>query len=342
MLSNFKDMSRLLFGEETRLERLKDLKDPLIDIKERTDWKVFESELNKIFPEKENPLGGRPAYSKLLLFKILILQEYYGLSDKSVEYQVTDRLSFMRFLDLTIDDRVPDSNTVWNFRESLKKGNSMNRLFSVFIKSLRRKGIVVNKGSIIDATIVKAPIQRNSREENDEIKKANTLEKWSKKKKEHKDVDATWTKKHGKQFYGYKNHVKMDKKSKIITATYTTTASTHDSKAFLPLLEDIDQGQTLHMDSGYASSAIETVLEVIGIKARIIKKGVRGRELTDKEKAYNRRLSKIRCRVEHAFGTIKTMFGQGIIRTIGLQRAIIKNTLRTLTYNIQRSSYLQA
>jgi transposase, IS5 family len=95
-------MSRTLFGEESRLDRLKTLNDPLVEIKEKTDWIVFKKTLDKVFPVKSNEQGGRPAYSKLLLFKILILQEYYGLSDKGVEYQITDRLSFMRFLDLTV------------------------------------------------------------------------------------------------------------------------------------------------------------------------------------------------------------------------------------------------
>ena len=131
-------MSRTLFGEERRLDRLNNLSDPLVSIKNRVEWKIFEKELKRIFPEKDNQLGGRPAYSKLLLFKILILQEYFGLSDKSAEYQITDRLSFMRFLDLSIEDQVPDSNTIWNFREALKIDRKVDRLF-VSLRSSHRE-----------------------------------------------------------------------------------------------------------------------------------------------------------------------------------------------------------
>ena len=333
-------MSRKLFGEEERLQRLSDLKDPLIEIKQRTDWKIFDRKLRSLFPEKNNELGGRPAYSKLLLFKILILQEYCGLSDKAVEFHITDRLSFMRFLDLTIDDTVPDSNTVWNFREDLKKNNRMEKLFDAFVVSLRKSGLIVNKGSIVDATIVKAPIQRNKKSENDEIKNGKTPSDWSKKKQGHKDTDANWTAKHGKQYFGYKNHVKMDRKSKLITKTHTTVASTSDSKALLPLIDDDDVGKTMYMDSGYDYDAVKTVLNAIKVKPRIQTRGVRNKPLSDKQIKRNHRLSKIRCRVEHAFGVMRTTFGSALIRTIGIERARVKNVMRTLTYNIKRATYL--
>ena len=333
-------MSRTLFGEERRLERLNNLRDPLVAIKLNIDWKIFQKELIKLFPEKDNLLGGRPAYSKLLLFKILLLQEYIGLSDKSAEYQITDRLSFMRFLDLSIEDQVPDSNTIWNFREALKIDNKIECLFEVFVNALLKKGLIVNKGSTIDATIMKAPIQRNSRDENEEIKNGVTPKDWSEKKGAHKDIEATWTEKHGKQFYGYKNHIKMDNKSKIITKTFTTVASTSDSKAFVPLLSDSDMNKPMHMDSGYDYDSVKTVLAAGNIKMRIQKRAVRNKPLTEKENKRNHRFAKIRCRVEHVFGAMRTLFGQPLIRTIGLQRARVKITLRSLTYNIQRASYL--
>ena len=333
-------MSRTLFGEERRLDRLNNLSDPLVSIKNSVEWKIFEKELKRIFPEKDNQLGGRPAYSKLLLFKILILQEYFGLSDKSAEYQITDRLSFMRFLDLSIEDQVPDSNTIWNFREALKIDRKVDRLFEVFVNALLKKGLIVNKGSIIDATIMKAPIQRNSREENEVIKNGNTPEDWSDKKSSHKDIEATWTEKHGRQFFGYKNHIKMDSKTKIITKTFTTVASTSDSKAFVPLLSDDDMDQPMYMDSGYDYEAVKMVLAAGNVKMRIQKRAVRNKPLTEKENKRNHRFSKIRCRVEHVFGAMRTLFGPPLIRTIGLQRARVKITLRSLTYNIQRASFM--
>jgi len=186
-----------------------------------------------------------------LLFKILTLQEYCGLSDKAVEFNIIDCLSFMWFLDLTLDDVVTDSNSVWNFREILKKDKSKELLFEAFVDSLRQRGIVANKGSIVDTAIVKAPIQRNKRVENDDIKQGKPPDHWSDKKKSHSDTDANWTAKHGKPYFGYKNHIKIDRKTKIITRTFTTIASTSDSKAFVPLLKEEDIGKMMHMGSGY-------------------------------------------------------------------------------------------
>ncbi len=204
-------MKKTLFADHYRLEELSK-KDPLVRIKSLTDWKLFGRELEKMFPAVEYPKGGRPSFSRLLLFKIVLLQEYYGLSDQGIEYQINDRLSFMRFLDLTFDDKVPDQNTIWNFKESLKVDNRSEKLFDIFLKHLRKNDLILNKGCIIDASIVKAPVQRNSKEENDSIKHGETP-LWDEKKKAHKDVDARWTSKHGKNYYGYKNHIKIDQSS---------------------------------------------------------------------------------------------------------------------------------
>lgn len=218
--------------------------------------------------------------------------------------------------------------------------NAIEILFEALIASLRKQGVIINKGSIIDATIVKAPIQRNKRSENDDIKNGNIPTAWSNKKKSHKDIDANWTAKHGKQYFGYKNHVKMDKKTKIITKTFTTEASTSDSKGFAPLLEDDDIGKTMHMDSGYVYDAVKAVLLAGGVKPRIQSRGVRNKPLDEAQMKRNHKLSSIRCRVEHAFGSMSTCFGPAIIRTIGIERARVKNVMRTLTYNIKRVSYL--
>jgi transposase, IS5 family len=110
-----------------------------------------------MLPTKAQPKGGRPPYKKLLLFRIIFLQQYYGLSDESAEYQIKDRLSFMRFLGLGMAHRVPDQNTIWLFKESLKEEGRMEKLFNLFTTHLRKKNFILNKGSIIDASIVKAP-----------------------------------------------------------------------------------------------------------------------------------------------------------------------------------------
>ena len=136
--------------------------------------------------------GGRPPYDYVLMFKIVILQRYYNLSDEQVEYQINDRMSFMRFLDLTIADDVPDSRTVWNFREQLTDLEIIEPLFDLFLKELDTLGLVVNEGKIIDASFVEVPRQRNSRDDNKKIKNNEIPEDWKDKprKLSQKDTEA--------------------------------------------------------------------------------------------------------------------------------------------------------
>src|SRR5678809_114143 len=144
-----------------------------------------------------------------MMFKVLVLQTLYNLADEQVEYQVRDRLSFMRFLGLGLEDTVPDATTVWLFREALIKVNLVKALFERFDGYLNAKGYIARGGQIVDATIVSAPRQHNRREENEAIKAGRTPEGWEEKpaKNAQKDKDARWTKKNDKSFYGYKNHI---------------------------------------------------------------------------------------------------------------------------------------
>jgi len=333
-----KDMSRTLFAEEFRLAKISE-KDPLVRIKAITNWSIFEKELDKIFPARTYEKGGRPSYSKLLLFKIVFLQEYYGLSDEGIEYQINDRLSFMRFLDLTMDHHVPDRNTIWNFKEALKQTGAAQRLFDVFVKELSKKGLLVKKGSMIDASIVNAPVQRNTRDENEQIKNGETPD-WDEKKAAHKDTDARWTEKHGKQYFGYKNHIKADSKSKLITACQVTPANIHDCEALLHLLSTEDMGKPLYADSAYKSEATETVLAALQIKSKIQHKAYRNKPLKKWQQTFNKKVSKVRCRIEHIFGHMHQRTGQVRIRCIGIARASRNILLKNIAYNIQRSAYL--
>ena len=131
------------------------------------------------------------------MFKILILQRYYNISDDQAEYQICDRLSFMRFLGLTLADDVPDSKTIWNFRERVTDLDLAEVLFELFIKELTKLNLIIHEGKIIDASFVEVPKQRNSREENKAIKEGNIPADWqnTSHKLAQKDTDARWTKK---------------------------------------------------------------------------------------------------------------------------------------------------
>ena len=170
---------RELFDEQIRLEKISKQKDPLERLNSYIDFDYFRKPLRKYFDkEVDRSKGGRPGYDYVLMFKILILQRYYNLSDDSIEYAILDRLSFMRFLGLGINDPVPDSKTIWLFRDKLSQGGMIEKLFGQLDKQLDKDGIIVHAGKIVDASIVEVPVQRNSREENKDIKEGQVPEEW--------------------------------------------------------------------------------------------------------------------------------------------------------------------
>lgn len=329
------------FDEQNKLERISLLGDPLERINEAIDWNLFVPILNEAMHKEAKGPGGRPPYEYVLMFKILILQEYFGLSDEQMEFQITDRFSFMRFLSFRSCDKVPDQNTIWNFREQLKEGNVIKKLFDRFRKELERQRMILNKGKIIDASIVEVPDQRNTREENKTIKDGRIPEDWGQHpdKKSHKDTDARWGSKNGEGFYGYKNSIKIDRKKKFIDGYEVTDAATHDSIAGVKLLNKKDSGQTLHGDSAYTGEAFEQAVDQCGMKNKIHEKGYRNHPLTKRQKERNKKKSKVRARVEHIFGFMKQATRNIILRTIGMARAKVKIGLLNLTYNLCRYSY---
>jgi IS5 family transposase len=295
---------------------------------------VLEGALRK----ESKGVGGRPPFDYLLMFKILILQRYYNLSDDQMEYQILDRMSFMRFLGLKISDKVPDAKTIWLFRERLTKRDAIEGLFGQFLSSLGRAGLVLHEGSIVDASFVEVPKQRNTSEENKEIKAGRTPEGWEKNKLAQKDVDARWSKKNQQSFYGYKDHVKADAASKLITAFEVTEATVHDSQMLEPLLEMDEAGQPVYADKAYIGK--EGIVKSRNAKARINQRGHRNRPLTEAQKEVNRLNSKVRARVEHIFGFIQNSMGGSFIRSIGRTRAKAMIGLMNLTYNLFRTLQL--
>ena len=200
-----------LFDEHFLLEKLTKLKDPLVKLEAHIQWEIFAPILDIVFNKPQNSSNaGRPPFDRVLMFKILILQSLYNLSDDQIEYQITDRLTFKRFLGLKSSDRVPDSKTIWKFRETLIQEEVIAALFYRFNQALDDQCIFAKTGQIVDASFVEAPRQRNTREENKEIKAGKTPEAWKEKpnKLRQKDVDARWVKKNKMLFYGYKNHIK--------------------------------------------------------------------------------------------------------------------------------------
>jgi IS5 family transposase len=214
------------------------------------------------------------------------------------------------------------------------------KLFDQFSAKLEAEGIYAKSGSIIDATIVEVPKQRNSREENAQIKSGKVPVDWDEDKSCHKDTDARWVKKNGVSFFGYKDHIKTDAGTSLITDYRVTPASTHDSVALKELVSEADGGKPLHADSAYTGEEIEQVLRDLNIENKACEKGRRGAPLTEAQRRHNRQKSKIRALVEHVFGFMENSMNGIFLRCIGIKRATCQIGLANLTYNICRYAQL--
>lgn len=330
------------FAGNGSLDALIQKNDPLAELDSYIDFEFFrpalEAAANKV-PAK-GP-GGRPRWDLVLMFKVLVLQRIYNLSDEKTEYHIRDSLSFHRFLRLEIGDKVPDSRTIWQFREHLMIGDVIKTLFDQFTQKLLDQGVITKAGTLVDASFVTVPKQRNSRDDNELIKKDQLPKEWADKPriKAQKDVDARWTKKGLDSYYGYKNHVKVDRDSKLIVSYLVTPASTNDGK-MLPLLVDKTDRQ-VHADSAYQTPLVRTHLKNLNIKAFIQVKGTSNVVLTDKQRRQNRQKSKIRCRVEHVFALIKNSLGGLHLEYINMDRITSSVGLINLIHNLVRFGQLR-
>ena len=331
--------NRGLFDEEETYQKLSDIGNPLEKISKVIDFEMFRDtlEAKMLNCYKKNNAGAKP-FDFVMMFKIIILQRYYGLGDTQIEYQILDRLSFKKFLGLESGDKVPDEKTVWAFREKLTNSGLIEKIFFQFTEYLKLKGLIMNEGKMVDASFTLAPRQRNTRDENKKIKEGRGNELWNDKpnKKKHKDIDARWTKKNGEIFYGYKNHAKVDTKSKFIDNYEVTDASVHDSQPLDDLLTEKDSGQDFFGDSAYTGEEQEKVISKYEMNNNVHEKGYRNKPLTDKQKASNKEKSKTRARVEHVFGFMEQSMNGLIVRSVGITRATGIVGLINLTYNLFR------
>ena len=275
------------------------------------------------------------------MFKGLVIQHLYNFSDEQLEFQLRDRFTFLRFLDLTPESRIPDANTFWDFRELLIKADLIKPLFIEFEFHLIEQGYIAEKGQIVDASFVEAPKQRNTREENVIIKAGETPASFeaNQYKQSQKDVDAKWTKKNNEVHYGYKNHVSVDVTHKFIREYEVTSAEFHDSHVLLQILTE-NTSKDVYADSAYRSDHNESLISVAGLKSQIHEKGYRNSPLTDRQNNLNKKKSKIRARVEHVFGSITNEQDGMHVRVIGLIRATAKVGLTNLVYNFRRFEML--
>ena len=284
---------------DDRYVRLSEAGDPLEKLNAVVPWEVFREPLAKALKRSDGGKGGRPPHDAVLMFKIMVLQALYCLSDDQAEFQIQDRLSFMRFLGLGLGDRVPDAKTIWLFREHLTQTKAIENLFARFDKHLAKAGYLAMGGQIVDATIVAAPKQHTSNGEKADIKAGKVPEEWKDKpaKLRQKDRDARWTVKFSKAkageegkakqrdiaipAFGYKNHASIDRRHGFIRGWNVTSASAWDGAQLANVLDRNNTGSTVWADTAYRSKKNEAWLEKNGYFSDIHHKKPKGRPMSE-------------------------------------------------------------
>jgi IS5 family transposase len=336
---------------DERYARLSEAGDPLEKLDAVVPWEVFRKPLAKALKRSDGAKGGRPPYDPVLMFKILVLQALYSLSDDQAEFLIQDRLSFMRFLGLGLSEKVPDAKTIWLFREHLAQG-AVENLFARFDKHLTKAGYLAMGGQIVDATIVSAPKQRNSDGEKADIKAGRIPEAWKDKpaKLRQKDRDARWTVKFSKAkpagegrrkqvdiavpAFGYKNHAAIDRHHGFIRGWSVTDAAAYDGAQLQSVLRR-NTGSKVWADTAYRSKKNEAWLSKHGYVSDIHRKKPKGRPMSVRISRANGRRSRVRSAIEHVFARQKGPMGL-FVRTIGIVRAKAKIGMANLAYNMTR------
>ncbi len=345
---------------EERYALLSKAGDPLERLDAVVPWDVFRKPLAKALKRSNGAKGGRPAYPPLMMFKILVLQALYDLSDDQAEFVINDRLSFMRFIYVELGDKVPDAKTIWLFREHLTQARAVDNLFARFEKHLAKNGYLAIGGQIVDATIVAAPKQRNSDDEKRAIKEGKPADEiWPDEpnKAAQKDVSARWTVKYSKAkqradgsthkidiaipAFGYKDHIAIDRRYGLIRTWKVTDAARYDGAQLNDLVTRDNTGSSVWADTAYRSKKNEAWLAKNGFVSHIHTKKPKGRPMSDRARLANARRSKIRSFVEHPFARIKHVMGLAV-RTIGIARATTKIGMANLAYNFQRLIWLNS
>jgi transposase, IS5 family len=348
------------FDADERLKALSAAGDPLERLVAAVDFELFRAELAAALWRSDRGKGGRPPYDAVLMFKVLVLQTLYTLSDDATEYQLKDRLSFMRFCGLELHDPVPDAKTIWLFREQLNRAGAMDRLFGRFDAILRERGYLAMGGQIVDATVIEARRPRLNRSEKETIKGGGIPGDWKPARTRQIDRDGRWTLKRGKKrpgpdglgqkrqataeivvpAFGYKNHVGIDRAHGFIRRSAVTHAAAHDGGQLAALLDPDNLASGVWADTAYRSAANLSMRDRRGLVAQFQRAKPRGKPMPAHIRRGNATRAKVRARVEHVFAAQKCRLGL-IVRTVGLARAAAKVTLANLAYNMRRLAWIE-
>jgi len=309
-------------------------------INELIDWNRIEKLIDADY-SKGKSVVGKPSYSGLLLFKMCLLQSWYGLSDYEVEDRLNDSISFSYFCGMHIDEVAPDHSTLSRFRTALTKTKTFEKLFSSINAQLEAHQIIVKKGIIVDASVIETPLRPKGKTKH-EVTEDRSEEEIAVKKKyaESVDKDGTWLKKRGKYHFGFKKHHVTDNQG-LVLGVLTTTASKNEIANLEEVLETVNielpKDIPLKADKGYQSKKNAELLKKRNLKNHILRKASKNKPMTRWEKKFNKLIGKTRFKVERTFGGIKRWFNGGLARYRGMAKMHTQNLMEAICYNLYRS-----
>ena len=309
-------------------------------INDLIDWDSIEKLIDVDYSKGKSAVG-KPSYSGLLLFRMCLLQSWYGLSDYEVEDRLNDSISFSYFCGMNIDEIAPDHSTLSRFRTALTKTKTFEKLFSIINEQLEAHNIIVKKGIIVDASVIDTPLRPKGKT-NHKVTQDRSEEEIAVKKEYAQSVDkeGTWLKKRGKYHFGFKKHHVTDNEGLVI-GVLTTTASKNEIANLEDVLEtvniDLPKDIPLKADKGYQSKKNAGLLKKRNLKNHILRKAYKNKPLTRWERKFNKLIGKTRFKVERTFGGIKRWFNGGLARYRGIEKMHTQNLMEAMCYNLYRS-----
>ena len=288
------------------------------------DWTAVE----RLVSEVHSARSGRPSWPPLTMVKALLLQQWYGLSDKGLEEALGDRISFRRFAGLGLDEGAPDHSVISRFRKALRDRGLDGALFQEIGRQLEARGLVVRSGTLMDATLVEAAVARPSREAGLGGRGMT-------------DPDADWTMKNGRSHYGYKAHVGVDQGSGLIRRAELTSAKVSDSETADRLI--CGDERAVYGDRAYEHKGRRRRLKAAGIKDRILHRSHKHQDgLPHWQAVRNRLIGPVRAAVERVFGTLKRSYGYRRVRYRGLEANRLQLRLLCIAFNLRKAATLLA
>ena len=311
-------IGQLGFMDAALAERGAGRDEVLGEISRLLDWQPFERLLSVI----PTAAKGEPSYPALMMFKVLLLQRWHGLSDPAMDAALFDRISFLRFAGLSLEDRTPDHSTIWRFRERLSQGGLIEQLFDELTRQLEQHGLIIKQGTLIDASMVTSAARR-PRKEDGPVSEV--------------DPDARFGADNDRRrfTFGYKAHVAADQGTNLIRKGMLTSANIQDVSVATAVMPS--EAGTVYADRAYHSKAVLAHLEAQGFGDGVMRRGQRGKPLAPEEVARNHRLVPLRSPVEAIFGTLKRTYGFTRMRYFSGARNLVAFLLACIAYNLKRS-----